>query len=75
MKIRAEKKIGGERGIRTPRFTHENKGNPCDDTQIDTQIPVALGHDLSQVVTVWEKLPSPLKAAILAIVKSVEGQL
>jgi hypothetical protein len=25
---------------------------------------------LSQVVTAWEKLPAPFKAAILAIVKS-----
>jgi hypothetical protein len=27
---------------------------------------------LSQVVTAWEKLPAPLKAAILAIVKTAE---
>jgi hypothetical protein len=29
-------------------------------------------HGLSQVVTAWVKLPELLKAAILAIVKSVE---
>jgi hypothetical protein len=68
-------KSGGERGIRTPHFAYENKGNPLNDTQIDTQIPVVLGHDLSQVVTAWEKLPAPLKAAVLAIVNSAEGQL
>jgi hypothetical protein len=33
-----------------------------------------LGRDLSQVVTAWVKLPAPLKAAILAIVNSAEGQ-
>jgi hypothetical protein len=33
-----------------------------------------MGHDLSQVVTAWEKLPASLKAAILAIVKSAKGQ-
>jgi hypothetical protein len=27
-------------------------------------------HDLSQVVTAWAKLPAPLKAAILAIVRT-----
>jgi hypothetical protein len=42
------------------------------DTQGDSQIQVALGHDLSQVVTAWEKLPAPLKAAILAIIKTAE---
>jgi hypothetical protein len=29
-----------------------------------------MGHDLSQVATAWAKLSDPLKAAILAIVKS-----
>jgi hypothetical protein len=28
--------------------------------------------DLARIITVWEKLPAALKAAILAIVKSVE---
>ena len=65
-------KYGGERGIRTPHFTHENKGNPHGDTQIDSQIPVASSPELSQVVTAWAKLPAPLKAAILAIVKTAE---
>jgi hypothetical protein len=27
---------------------------------------------LARIVTAWEKLPAPLKAAILAIVKSAE---
>jgi hypothetical protein len=39
-------------------------------TQIRAQIIDALGRDLSQVVAAWPKIPSPLKAAILAIVNS-----
>jgi len=54
------------------RKASDSLGNPDGDTQIDAQILVALGHDLSQVVTAWIKLPAPLKAAILAIVKTVE---
>ena len=65
---------GGERGIRTPRFPAHNKGNPHNDTQRDSQISVPSSHDLSQVVTAWDKLPAPLKAAILAIINSAEGQ-
>jgi hypothetical protein len=63
---------GGEGGIRTPQFPADNKGNPHDDAQIDSQFPVASSPELSQVVTAWEKLPAPLKAAILAIIKSAE---
>jgi hypothetical protein len=63
---------GGERGIRTPQNPANNNGNPHDDAQIDSQIPVASSPELSQVVTAWEKLPAPLKTAILAIVKTAE---
>jgi hypothetical protein len=63
---------GGERGIRTPQNPANNNGNPHDDAQIDSQIPVASSPELSQVVNAWEKLPAPLKAAILAIVKTAE---
>jgi hypothetical protein len=31
-------------------------------------------HDLSQVVTAWAKLPVPLKAAILAIVRTANDE-
>jgi len=40
-------------------------------SQIASQKPVALSHDLTQVVTAWDKLSAPLKAAILAIAGSV----
>jgi hypothetical protein len=54
-----------ERGIRTPDASQENTNEY---TGKDTGISVVLGHDLSRVVTAWDKLPPPLKAAILAIV-------
>jgi hypothetical protein len=46
--------------------------NPDGDAQRDAQNQVALGRDLSQVVTAWAKLSEPLKAAILAIVNSAK---
>jgi hypothetical protein len=70
----SSKNFGGERGIRTPQNPANNNGNPHDDSQRDSQISVSSSPELSQVVTAWDKLPAPLKAAILAIVKSVEGQ-
>jgi hypothetical protein len=61
-------------GIRTPaapqESIHEYTGK-------DTGFSVVLGHDLPRAVTSWDKLPAPLKAAILAIVNAVnekEGQ-
>ncbi len=39
-------------------------------TQIRAQIAGALGRDLAQVVTGWGELSPPLRAAILAIVRS-----
>jgi hypothetical protein len=61
---------GGSGGART---RHEsNNDGPASEapSQIASQRPVSSGHDLSQVVTAWAKLSSPLKAAILAIVDS-----
>ncbi|PYK32741.1 MAG: hypothetical protein DME58_05045, partial [Verrucomicrobia bacterium] len=37
-------------------------------TQIRAHLADALGRDLSRVVGAWPQLPTPLKAAILAIV-------
>ena len=42
-----------------------------DYTQIRAQILGELGPELAQVVAVWSKLSPPLKAAILAIVNSL----
>jgi hypothetical protein len=64
-------KNGGEGGIRTPATPQENIHEY---TGKDTGISVVLSHDLSRVVTSWDKLPAPLKAAILAIVNSAASQ-
>ena len=45
---------------------------PGDSTQIRAQILGELGPELARVVTIWPKLPAALKAAILAIVNSLE---
>ena len=66
-----EKSNGGERGIRTPGAPQENISEY---TGKDTGISVVLGHDLSRVVTAWDKLPPPLKAAILAIVNTITNK-
>jgi hypothetical protein len=61
--------------------THNSEGaqNPASPepaqegyTQIRAQILGELGPELARVVAVWLKLPAPLKAAILAIVNSME---
>jgi hypothetical protein len=43
-----------------------------DYTQIRAQILGELGPELARAVAAWSKLPAPLKAAILAIINSVE---
>jgi len=63
-----EKANGGEGGIRTPLETPNSVGKSEDYTGKDTGFSIALGHDLSRVVTAWAELPAALKAAILAIV-------
>jgi hypothetical protein len=57
---------------RTRDKSNVYKGETDAASQIASQNPVALGHDLSQVVTAWGKLPVPLKAAILAIIKTTD---
>jgi hypothetical protein len=42
--------------------------------QIRAQIQGKDGRDLTQVVEAWDKLPAPLKAAIIAIVTSAASQ-
>jgi len=52
---------------------YKPQSSQSDYTQIRAQILDALGLELSQVVIAWPKLPSPFKAAILAIVGSVNS--
>ena len=66
-------KTGGERGIRTPYEVPDSLGKTGKHTEKDTEISVIPGHDLSRIVSVWAKLPYPLKAAILAIVGTVDA--
>jgi hypothetical protein len=58
-----------------PRDQSITDSAPTAHTQIRAQIPGAMGRDLSRVVAAWAELPSPLKAAILAIVHSSTGAL
>jgi hypothetical protein len=53
--------------------TVKNKENPRSDTQNNAQASVSAWHDLSLVVAAWPKIPAGLKAAILAIVGSVDS--
>jgi hypothetical protein len=69
------------------RYSTENSGEPLNlptcpehqlvttqDTQGDTQTAVNPSDDLSQVVIAWPRLAAPLKAAIVAIVKTASAQ-
>src|ERR1022692_1531516 len=57
--------LRGEGGS-NPTVLPVNKGESHGDSRIDSRNSITSCPDLSQVVTAWEKLPAPLKAAILA---------
>ena len=59
-------------GVRIPLSPPLFIGNSEDDSRIDSRNPIPSYPDLARIVTAWAKLPAPLKAAILAIVKSAE---
>jgi len=65
---------GGSGGARTRHKSNNDGPFAATPSQIASQKPVSPGHDLSRVVAAWSKLPSPFKAAILAIINSAEGQ-
>ena len=51
------------------------KGIRDDDSRIDSRNSNPfLSRPVPRIVTAWAKLPAPLKAAILAIINSAEGQ-
>jgi hypothetical protein len=52
---------------------HENKGKSGHDAQRDAQKLASSIAEVKQVIIAWPKLGESLKAAILAIIKSVEG--
>src|SRR5208283_564970 len=65
-------KIWRREGDSNPNVLPVNKVESHGDSRIDSRNSIPSCPDLAQVVTAWEKLPAPLKAAILAIVKSAQ---
>ena len=63
---------GGSGGARTRRKSNVHAVHNDAASQIASQAPVSLSPELSQIVTIWSKLSAPLKAAIMAIIKSAE---
>jgi len=67
---RPRKSNGGSGGARTRHEPNNDAAKTVSPSQVASQRRVNAGHDLSQVVTAWAKLPAALKAAILAIVRT-----
>src|SRR5208283_3667874 len=57
-------------GDSNPTVLPVNKGESHGDSRIDSRNPIPSCPDLAQVVTAWAKLSSPIKTAILALVKT-----
>jgi len=66
---------GGSGGARTRYEPNNEAAKTVSPSQTASQKQVTAGHDLSQVVTAWAKLPAALKAAILAIVRTADGRI
>ena len=65
---------GGSGGARTSDKSNTDRPQTDLPLQIASQNAVTPGHELSQVVAAWGRLPEPLKAAILAIINSNSAQ-
>ena len=59
-------------GDSNPTVLPVNKGESHGDSRIDSRNSIPCCPDLSQVVTAWEKLSAPIKAAILALVRTAD---
>ena len=57
-------------GDSNPNVLPVNKGKSHTDSRIDSRNLIVSCPELSQVVTAWAKLPAPIKAAVLALVKT-----
>jgi hypothetical protein len=68
-----ENENGGSGGARTRLKINASIGKTNSPSLIASHAKVAISHDLAQVVISWAKLSSPLKTAILAIIKSASG--
>ena len=67
----SEEKNGGSGGARTREKFNVYAGEAALPSPIASQISVALGQELAQVVTAWEKLPPVLRSGILAMIAAV----
>ena len=67
-----EKGKWSERQDSNLSIRRKNKGKWKHDAQRDAQKLVPSIAEVKQVIMAWPKLPAPLKAAILAIINSVE---
>jgi len=59
-------------GDSNPTVLPVNKGESHGDSRIDSRNSIPSCPDLSQVVTAWAKLSAPIKAAILALVRTAD---
>jgi len=57
-------------GDSNPNVLPVNKGESHGDSRIDSRNSIPSCPDLTQVVTAWAKLSAPIKAAILALVRT-----
>ena len=57
-------------GDSNPTVLPVNKGESHGDSRIDSRNSIPSCPDLTQVVTAWAKLSAPIKAAILALVRT-----
>ena len=60
-------------GFESPSLRQFLQGVCEGDTQLGTQAKGTACPRLALIVSAWAKLPDPLKAAIVAIINSVEG--
>ena len=63
-------KIWRREGDSNPTVLPVNKGESHGDSRIDSRNSIPSCPDLTQVVTAWAKLSAPIKAAILALVRT-----
>jgi hypothetical protein len=65
-----EKENWRREGDSNPTVLSVNKGESHGDSRIDSRNSILSCPDLTQVVTAWAKLSAPIKAAILALVRT-----
>jgi len=71
-RVKSEKSNWRRGGDSNPTVLPVNKGESHGDSRIDSRNSIPSCPDLSQVVTAWAKLSAPIKAAILALVRTAD---